>query len=256
MTLRAADISVRRGAGPVVKDASLTLRPGELAAIVGPNGAGKSTLLAALGGLMPVEGLVLLDDRPLGELAHRERARSIGFLPQHAEVAWDVSVRTLVELGRLPWRAVPGRPARAAREQDEAAVNHALCVMELDDLADRPVSNLSGGERARAMMARVLAGQPRWILADEPLASLDLAHQQRLTAQLRAEAERGLGVAVVMHDLAAAMNKADRVIVIDRGRIVADSPPEQALTHTYLREVWHVEGEWIGERGQRALIVR
>lgn len=255
MTLSAKEVTVRRGGVGVMRDVSLTLQPGMLTAIVGPNGAGKSSMLAALAGLLPVEGEVLLDGRAMDAITGRERARQIGFLPQQAEVAWDVSVRTLVELGRLPWRSAPGRPARAGREQDDTAVAEAIAVMELGELADRPVSNLSGGERARAMMARVLAGQPQWILADEPLASLDLAHQQRLTEQLRAEAQKGRGVAVVMHDLAAAMNRADRVVVLDRGRIVADGRPEQALSQTYLREVWHVEAEWIGGAGRRALIV-
>jgi len=255
MTLRAQNISVRRGQGDVVKEASFTLEAGCLTAIVGPNGAGKSSLLAALAGLLPITGAALMGGREIAGIPARERARIIGFLPQQSDAAWDVSVQTLVELGRLPWRSAPGRPARASRDEDRAAVRQALGVMELEELAQRRVSHLSGGERARAMMARVLAGEPQWILADEPLASLDLAHQQRLTAQLREEAERGRGVVVVMHDLAAAMNHADRVIVIDRGRVVAHDRPEAALSATYLREVWQVEAHWTGEAGHRALIL-
>ncbi|MDR7103526.1 ABC transporter ATP-binding protein [Croceicoccus sp. BE223] len=249
----ARDLTVRRGGRDVVRDAGFALRPGELTAICGPNGAGKSSLLAALAALLPFEGEALLAERPIAAIPARERARAIGFLPQRAEAAWDVSVRTLVELGRLPWRSVPGRLARASREADRAAVDAALAAMELADLADRPVSNLSGGERARAFMARVLAGEPDWILADEPLASLDLAHQQRLAACLADQARRGRGVVVVMHDLAAAMNHADRVLVLDRGRVVGDGAPLSTLTEALIGRVWQVEAHWLGEPGRRAL---
>lgn len=249
----ARDLTVRRGERAVVRDAEFALRPGELTAICGPNGAGKSSLLAALAGLLPREGEALLADRPIAAIPARERARAIGFLPQRAEAAWDVSVRTLVELGRLPWRSVPGRPARASGDMDRAAVDAAIAAMELEDLAARPISHLSGGERARAFMARVLAGEPDWILADEPLASLDLAHQQRLAACLAEQARQGRGVVVVMHDLAAAMNHADRVLVLDRGSVVGDGAPETTLTETLIAMVWQVEAHWLGEPGQRAL---
>ncbi|WP_066552689.1 ABC transporter ATP-binding protein [Croceicoccus bisphenolivorans] len=255
MMLSAENLTVRRGAAKVVTEASFALEPGRLTAIVGPNGAGKSSVLAALAGLLPASGKVMLDGRDITTIAPRERARTIGFLPQQAEAAWDVSVRTLVGLGRLPWRSVPGRPARADRQADESAIEHSLQVMELESLAERPVSHLSGGERARAMMARVLAGQPAWILADEPLASLDLAHQQRLMGQLRAETDAGRGIAVVVHDLATAMNRADRVIVLDRGRIVGNGVPDVALNETLVSEVWQVRVQWTGDSGHRALIV-
>lgn len=253
--LMAQDVTVRRGGRAVVQGTNLALRPGELTMIVGPNGAGKSSLLAALAGLLPVEGAVSLDGRDLAAMPSRERARAIGFLPQQAEAAWDISVATLVGLGRLAWRAVPGRPARAAQVANRVAVAEAMRVMDLADLAERPVSHLSGGEKARAAMARVLAGEPRWILADEPLASLDLSHQRRLLAQLCAEADAGRGVAVVVHDLATAMNRADRVVVVDRGSVVADGPPGEALDETIVREVWQVEARWTGDLGERALVV-
>jgi iron complex transport system ATP-binding protein len=256
MMIEARLLCVRRGAHMVLNDAGCALESGRLLAICGPNGAGKSSLLTAMAGLVdPASGEVLLDGRPLSSLAPRERARAIGFLPQHAEAAWDVSVRTLIGLGRLPWRAVPGRPARAMREADDAAIANAIGDMQLDDLADRPVSQLSGGERARAMMARVLAGEPRFLLADEPFASLDIGHARDLAGLLRLQASRGKGVAVVMHDLAMAMNHADRVIVLDQGRIVADDVPEQALDEAVISRVWNTNARWLGDRGARALAV-
>jgi iron complex transport system ATP-binding protein len=219
---------------------SLTLRPGEVVAICGPNGAGKSTLLEALAGLLPPDsGEVTAASLPL-----RERAQRIGYLPQSGEVAWDMNVATLVALGRLPW----GEHAPNA-----AAVASALIAMDLETLRDRPLSRLSGGERARALLARVLAGEPRWILADEPLASLDLAHGLRLMRALRAQAEQGRGVALALHDLAMAMNHATRVVVMHQGQIIADAPPQQALHPDIIAQVWGVNARWLGEAGAQAL---
>jgi iron complex transport system ATP-binding protein len=218
------------------------LAPGRITALCGPNGAGKSTLLQCLAGLVaPDRGDVLLDGAPLPR--GRERARRIGYLPQVGEVAWDLSVAALAGLGRLPHG-----------DRGEAQVAAALVAVDLTDLADRPVSTLSGGERARALLARVLAGEPRWILADEPLAALDLAHQLSLLVHLRAAAERGAGVVLVLHDLALAMNHADRVLVLDRGALAADGPPEAALAEATVARVWGVRARWLGEPGARALV--
>lgn len=224
---------------------SATLEPGRITAICGPNGAGKSSLLECLAGLLaPASGTVMLDDQPLAALPSRARAQAIGYLPQTGEVAWDVAVRSLVALGRLPHRDARAEPVAAA-----------LAALDLSGLADRPVSRLSGGERARALLARVMAGEPRWILADEPLAALDLAHQLSLLGHLRAEAGKGTGVVLVLHDLALAMNHADRVLVLDRGGLAADGPPEQALSAEMIARVWGVPARWLGEPGARALVV-
>jgi iron complex transport system ATP-binding protein len=232
------------------------LHPGEVTAIVGPNGAGKSSLLACLAGLIPpAAGEVTLDGTPLASLPPRERARRIGYLPQTPEVAWDVTVTTLVGLGRLPWQGGPLHRAQATPAEVAAAVAAALAAMDLADLADRPLSRLSGGERARALAARVLAGQPRWLLADEPLANLDLAHAAALVTRLRDQARSGTGVVLVLHDLATAMNRADRVLVLEQGRLVADGPPELVLTAARIAEVWQVPARWLGEPGNRALAV-
>ncbi|MFM5924178.1 MAG: ABC transporter ATP-binding protein [Novosphingobium sp.] len=233
---------------------SLTLRSGEVTAIVGPNGAGKSSLLGCLAGLLqPVSGAVSLDGLPLAAMPPRQRARQIGYLPQSPEVAWDVTVETLVALGRLPWQGSPLHSAHASAQADGAAIKTALSAMELETLRARPISHLSGGERARALAARVLAGQPGWILADEPLANLDLAHAAALVRLLRAEAAVGRGVVLVLHDLATAINRADRVIVLDQGKVVADGPSEQALSADLVSRVWGIAAHWLGEPGQRAL---
>jgi iron complex transport system ATP-binding protein len=225
---------------------SLTLQPGEVIAICGPNGAGKSSLLACLAGLLkPQRGALALDGAPLATLTLRNRARAIGYLPQQGEVAWDVSVETLAGLGRLPWNAGP--------EADRAAVDAALTTLDLQAFRTRPMSQLSGGEQARAFLARVLAGEPRWLLADEPLANLDLAHQLALLRQFRALAGQGAGVVLVLHDLAQAMNHADRVVVLDRGAVAADGPPDVALSEAEIERVWGVRAKWLGDAGARAL---
>jgi iron complex transport system ATP-binding protein len=225
---------------------SARLRPGEITAICGPNGAGKSSLLQMLAGLlMPERGSVHLDDEPLADLRPRSRARAIGYLPQAGEVAWDMSVRNLVALGRLPHA-----------DAGEAQVDRALAALDLTGFADRPVSTLSGGERGRALLARVLAGEPRWILADEPLAALDLAHQLALLAHFRRAAGEGAGVVIVLHDLGLAMNHAHRVLVLDGGCCAADGAPEQALSAEMVERVWGVSALWLGEPGARALVAR
>ena len=229
-------------------DATLTLRPGELTAICGPNGAGKTTLLRALAGLEGAglePGPVTLGGQPLAALPPRTRAQAIGYLPQHANPAWNLSAEALVRLGRLPHRT--------SAAEDTAATHAALAALGCAHLAPRGIHTLSGGERARVLLARVLAGNPRWILADEPLASLDLAHAAALLAHFRALADSGTGVALVVHSLAHAMNHADRVIVLHQGRIAADGPPHEALATDVIEHVWGVQAQWIGPPGARAL---
>jgi iron complex transport system ATP-binding protein len=243
--LAAENLALMRGGKRVVEGLSASLAPGTITAILGPNGAGKSSLLMGLAGLLePAEGRVVLEGRGLAELPPRTRARGIGYLPQTPEIAWDVAVRNLVALGRLPWG-----------DDGADAVSAAIAALGLEPLANRPASHLSGGERARVLLARVLAGTPQWILADEPLAALDLAHQLGLIAHLKSCAAAGQGVVVVLHDLALAMNHADRVLVLHEGRLVADGAPAAALGAEVIEQVWGVKARWLGEPGARALTV-
>lgn len=245
-TLSARDVTV----GARLFGVTAAFRRGEVTAICGPNGAGKSTLLSCLAGLLtPDHGTVLLGDRAIGTLPARERARAIGWLPQQPEIAWDVSVEALVALGRLPWAGAPAG-------ETQAAIDGALAAMDLDAFRHRPVSQLSGGERARVLMARVLATRPLWLIADEPLASLDLAHAAALVARIRDQARQGAGVVLVLHDLASAMNHADRVLVLDGGRPAADGAPFEALSEDVIRSVWGVAARWLGDPGRRALAVQ
>lgn len=223
---------------------SVALEPGRITAICGPNGAGKSTLLQVLAGLIAPElGHVCLGDDMLAAMTPRARGRAIGYLPQAAEIAWDVPVRSLVALGRMPHG-----------DERQEPIDAALAALDLTAFGERRAQALSGGETARVLLARVLAGEPQWILADEPLAALDLAHQLALLAHLRRSAEGGAGVVLVLHDLALAMNHADRVVVLDQGRVAADGAPQDALDHSVIERVWKVRARWIGNSGQRALV--
>ena len=217
------------------------LAPGRVTAIVGPNGAGKSTLLACLAGLRrPGRGEVRLDGAPLHAMKAAERARRIGYLPQESAVHWNIAVRALVALGRYPHRA--GMAAESA--QDRQAIAQALEELGLADFAQRLVGSLSGGERARVLLARVLAGRPDWILADEPMAALDLAHRYALMTHLRAVAVRGAGVAIVLHDLALAARMADDALLLDGGRLVAAGAAEDVLTPERLGSIFGVDFGW------------
>ncbi len=240
--LAATDLTI----GKRLRDVNVQIEPGQITAICGPNGAGKSTLLTALAGLLaPDSGLVTLGGTDIAAMHPRTRAQRIGYLPQDGEVAWDVAVRSLVALGRMPHGDTAAEP-----------VERAMAALDLEQLASRPISKLSGGEKARALLARVLAGEPEWLLADEPLAALDIGHQLTLLRHLRQVAEDGEGVVLVLHDLSLAMNYADRVFVLDKGGLIASGAPDHALSEVVIAQVWGVAAKWIGEGGERALVTK
>ncbi len=241
MSLIAEGITVRLGGRAVLDGVSLAFRAGQVTAVVGPNGAGKSTLLNCLAGLRtPDAGAVRLDERPLSAFADRERARRIGYLPQTPEIAWPLDVHTFVRLGRTAHRGLFGEsPA------DAEAVDRALARTQMTDFADRDVTSLSGGERARALIARALAGEPAWLLADEPLTGLDMGHQLAAAALLREVALGGVGVVATVHDLAFAARAADRVVVLADGRVLADGPPTEALNPLVLASAYDVDARWV-----------
>lgn len=235
------DVQVALGGVPVLRGIDLALRPGEVTAVVGPNGAGKSTLLEVLAGLRrPDAGAAELDGRGLAALRPRERAKRIGYLPQTPEVAWAVTVRTFVGLGRTAHLGPWGLGA-----DDRNAVAAAMASAGVDGFAERVVTTLSGGERARVFVARALAGQPDWLLADEPLAGLDPGHALDALALFRALAGQGAGVVVTLHDLTLAARLADRIVVLADGRIVADGAPAECLAPETLRAAYGVEARLV-----------
>lgn len=238
MDLSVTDLSVSMGARRVLESVTARFHPGRVTAILGANGSGKSTLIRTVAGLLdPDHGHVRLGQRYLNRIPLRERAQLLGYLPQDASVHWNIGVRELVALGRLPHRSPFAGPSQA----DAMAISAALGATGTTHLADRDTHALSGGERARALLARVLAGEPQWLLADEPLASLDPVHQLGLLDQLRALAAGGMGVVIVLHDLIQAARAADDVLLLKNGKVVAFGPAREALAHQPLRDAFGVE---------------
>lgn len=242
--LAAENLSVTLGRRQVLDDVSIALTPGRVTAVLGANGAGKSTLLRALAALAPVTGgQVMLDGQDVATMKPRERARAIGYLPQDAVVHWNMRVEDVVALGRLPHG-----------DRDPAAIASALAQTDTATLADRNIRTLSGGEHARVLLARVLAGRPTWLLADEPLASLDPLHQLETLALLRAAAGQGMGVLVVLHDLTQAARVADDVVLLKEGRVLAFGPASTVLTPANLAAAYGVRVEILSYAQGMAII--
>jgi len=235
--LSASNVTVKLGGATIVQGASFSLRGSELVALVGPNGAGKTTLMRALAGLVPAEGAIMLAGKPLATLKPRDRARHIAYLPQGHVFHWPMPVADIVMLGRTPH----ADPFSSTSPEDRAAVAHALATTETDVFAQRAVTTLSGGEKARVTLARALATQAPVLLADEPTAALDPRHQLVVMELLRAAARGGNAILAILHDLTLAARFTDRILVMDRGRIVADGPPHQSLAPNRLAAVFGIE---------------
>ncbi|WP_328882064.1 heme ABC transporter ATP-binding protein [Streptomyces sp. NBC_00299] len=228
----AENLHVRLGTRPVLHGVSVTIRAGEVLALVGPNGAGKSTLLSALAADLPAaEGVVRIDGRPAGDWSAPELALRRAVLPQSASLSFPFAVEEVVRMGRAPWAAV--HP-----DGDDRAVAEAMAATEVTEFAVRPFSALSGGERARVALARVLAQRAPLLLLDEPTAALDLKHQELVLRLCRERAGAGDAVVVVLHDLGLAAAYAHRVAILRAGRVAADGPPAEVFSDRLLSEVY------------------
>jgi iron complex transport system ATP-binding protein len=230
-------LNVSLGSRMVLNDLSLALSPGHLVALVGPNGAGKTTLLRALAGLVPSSGAIHVGGDALSSLALRERARRFAYLPQGHVVHWPLPARDIVALGRYPHGATD--PARLS-PKDTEAVLRAMQAADVVEFSERRVTELSGGERSRVALARVLAVEAPVILADEPTASLDPRHQIDIMKSLRAVADQGTLVIVVTHDLGLAARFADTVLVLSKGRLVAQGAAADALSEKIVGDVFRI----------------
>jgi iron complex transport system ATP-binding protein len=238
--LEALDISVRYDERVAVAGVSLRAAPGELTAVIGPNGAGKSTLMRALNGARAVAGgEILLDGKPLRSFARRAVGRRIAVVAQEAELRFPVTVTEFVLGGRYAWASVSAWGWET--ERDVAVAREVLRETELEEFGSRLMSELSGGERQRAVLARSLATEAGILLLDEPTANLDLAHQATLLQLVRARCDlKGAAAVVVTHDINLAAEFADRVVLLDGGRVVAAGAPREVLTPGLLGQVFGI----------------
>ena len=223
--------------GRIVLNAiDLAVAAGELVAVVGPNGAGKSSAIRALAGLLPLTGgHARLDGEDVGALPPPERARRVAYLPQERRIAWNLPAIEVAALG-APFLQAADAQARAQAALDEVEAGH---------LADRGVGEMSGGERARVLLARALATGARGLLVDEPIAGLDPDAQLMVLERLQARARDGQAVLVSLHDLTLAARFADRVVVLDQARVVADASPMEALSPDVMARVFGLTARWV-----------
>jgi iron complex transport system ATP-binding protein len=250
--LEARELSGGYGAGDVVRSVSLAVGEGRCTAVLGPNGAGKSTLLRLLAGILPpTSGTVELSGRSLASWRRREVARVVGFVPQAVSFAFPLTVGELVQQGRAPHLG----PWRPPAPRDHAAVAAAIELVGLAGREATAVQRLSGGERQLVLLARALASEPRLLLLDEPATALDLRHQLDLVAILRALVGDGVGVVLVAHDWNLALRLADRVVILERGRLRAAGTPAEVVRPELFRAVFGVEIDLLPQPGGPPLIV-
>jgi iron complex transport system ATP-binding protein len=230
------DLRASLGGAEVLKGVSFDVRPGEFIGLIGPNGAGKSTLLRAILQLSRHGGTVRLGGDDAARLSVAKRAARVAYLAQERDVAWAVPVDTLVSLGRTRHRS----PFAPLSPEDRAAVDDAMRRMDVAQFRRRKVTELSGGELARVLIARALAQDTPLLLADEPVAGLDPAHQISLMRVFRSLAEEGRSVVASLHDLGLAARWCSRLLLLDAGRIVANGPAAEVLTGERLRSVYGI----------------
>ncbi len=238
MRLSTANVSVKLGSVTVVRDAILSIEPGDFVAVVGPNGAGKSTLLRAMAGLLvPAAGDIRLDDKPLPGWSPRALARAIAYLPQSRIVHWPLTAQRVVALGRGPHGSSPN--------EDAIIIARAMAEMDVTALAERRVSQLSGGELARVLVARALAQATPIIIADEPTAGLDPAHQLALFERFAQVAREQRTVIVALHDLSLAARYCQRIVLLKDGRIIADGTPDAVFTPGNLSVAYGIDARLV-----------
>ncbi|MDG2242843.1 MAG: ABC transporter ATP-binding protein [Rhodospirillaceae bacterium] len=244
-------LSVTYGDAHVLNQVTFSATGGAMIGLVGPNGAGKTTLIKAMAGLLPAtSGTLNLDSKQLSAWPLDVLAQKIGYLSQSRAVHWPVTVDRLLYLGRLPHRS----PWGGVSEKDQEAIDTALTLTDVKGLRTRAVTNLSGGELARVLLARVLAGEPQIVLADEPVSGLDPGHRLQVLSGLKKMSNDGRLVIVVLHDLTLASRFCDRLILLNEGRVAADGTPTDVLTKKALAAVYGVEAVTVSQGDDIAVL--
>jgi iron complex transport system ATP-binding protein len=230
------DLHIHLQKTPIIDGVDAHMSSDEMVGIIGPNGAGKSTLMRAIAGLLPYHGDIRIDDVPLSQMSTSQRAKAIAYLPQGQTLHWPLSVERLVGLGRLPHLG----PLSQMSPADQSIIDRAMERADVTGFADRDATELSGGERARVLLARALAVEAPILLVDEPLANLDPGHQIDVMHVLKNEASCGNLVLAVLHDLPLAARYCDRLLLLKDGQLIADGTPQEVLTRDHLRQAYGV----------------
>ena len=235
--IKFSNLSVSAGRQEILHSLSATITSGSITAIIGPNGSGKTTLLSALVGLRTITGKVMLGDDNIYAMPSTIRAQKIGYLPQKNELNWNISVSHLVGLGAMPYNS----KSKIANKTIEKAMD----MTNIAHLAERKSMDLSGGELSRVLFARVLAGDPEWVMLDEPMAHLDLAHQLDMIDLLKTIKSNGKSIIIILHDLHQAANLADNIIIMKDGLIDSQGPTRDVIDTKMLARVFRIKADVI-----------
>ena len=238
MTLEARSVSLRIDRIQCLEQVDLALNAGELIGLIGPNGAGKSSLLKVMTGLQkPLHGSVLLHGKNISAYDNDERGKILGYLEQNGDIHWPLQVQRLVALGRIPHMPGWGK----LNPQDQYKVETALKQTATWQLKERTATTLSGGEKCRVLLARVLAGEPKILLADEPIAALDPAHQLRVMDSFRQFVDAGGAAIIALHDLSIAARYCDQLVLLKNGKRVIKGTPNEVITEARLASVYGIK---------------